>query len=333
MLGLSKREIEKRFDEIVEFAETAGLHRRAGEDLLLGHVHAARVRRGDPRRPRGAAGRRGARGRRRGLHAQVPRQVRRVQAARQDHPARHALAGPGRTVLRRGGLARRRPRSAPRAIPSASSARTCRDVEPGRKSSSCASARRPGAGSGRGGGRPPRRPRPRPAAPTSGRPDAGHEPTCSATEGRWGSREVEITDVGAARRDGPRRARLPVRRPRARAPAGPRAVSRSRTSCSASASSTPRASACYGTNTDIDDFGGEALTGDAEVFLAFDALDLVEGTYKLDVAVHQRDGAPYDYHRLLYTFRVKSRTKDVGIYRPRHRWEFVGDVKIAAEGC
>ena len=43
-----------------------------------------------------------------------------------------------------------------------------------------------------------------------------------------------------------------------------------------------------------------------------EALDLVEGTYKLDVAVHKRDGAPYDYHRLLYTFRVKSRLKDVG---------------------
>lgn len=53
-----------------------------------------------------------------------------------------------------------------------------------------------------------------------------------------------------------------------------------------------------------------------------DALELVEGTYKLDVAVHKRDGAPYDYHRLLYTFRVKSRIHDVGIYRPRHRWGF-----------
>jgi hypothetical protein len=39
--------------------------------------------------------------------------------------------------------------------------------------------------------------------------------------------------------------------------------------------------------------------------------DLIEGTYKLDVAVHKRDGYPYDYHRLLYTFRVKSRTQEV----------------------
>jgi hypothetical protein len=44
------------------------------------------------------------------------------------------------------------------------------------------------------------------------------------------------------------------------------------------------------------------------------------------VAVHKLDGYPYDYHRLLYTFRVKSRAKDVGIYRPRHSWRFAGGV-------
>ena len=38
--------------------------------------------------------------------------------------------------------------------------------------------------------------------------------------------------------------------------------------------------------------------------------------------MHKVDGYPYDYHRLLHTFRVKSRTKDVGIYRPRHTWQF-----------
>jgi hypothetical protein len=40
------------------------------------------------------------------------------------------------------------------------------------------------------------------------------------------------------------------------------------------------------------------------------------------------DGYPYDYHRLLYTFRVKSRTKDVGIYRPRHAWSFSDGVML-----
>jgi hypothetical protein len=82
----------------------------------------------------------------------------------------------------------------------------------------------------------------------------------------------------------------------------------------------------YGTNTDIEEHEADVFDGDAEIRLSIDALDLVEGTYKLDVAVHKRDGAPYDYHRLLYTFRIKSRLKDVGIYRPRHHWDFSGAV-------
>ena len=90
----------------------------------------------------------------------------------------------------------------------------------------------------------------------------------------------------------------------------------------------PEGVCVYGTNTDIEEHQGDRLEGRAAVRLAIEALDLVEGTYKLDVAVHKRDGAPYDYHHLLYTFRVKSRIKDVGIYRPRHRWEFSGGVKF-----
>jgi hypothetical protein len=49
----------------------------------------------------------------------------------------------------------------------------------------------------------------------------------------------------------------------------------------------------------------------------------------VDVAVHRVDGYPYDYHRLLYTFRVKSRTKDVGVYRPKHAWRFSESVRLA----
>lgn len=86
--------------------------------------------------------------------------------------------------------------------------------------------------------------------------------------------------------------------------------------------------AIYGTNTDIEEFESEHLSGEVDVTFDISSLDLVEGTYKLDVAVHRRDGAPYDYHRLLYTFRVKSRVKDVGIYRPMHQWVFPPTVKL-----
>ncbi len=84
----------------------------------------------------------------------------------------------------------------------------------------------------------------------------------------------------------------------------------------------------YGTNTDIEEHVPDTLHGAGEARFDIEALDLVEGTYKLDVAVHKRDGAPYDYHRLLYTFRIKSRLKDVGIYRPRHTWRFSGGVRL-----
>ena len=85
---------------------------------------------------------------------------------------------------------------------------------------------------------------------------------------------------------------------------------------------------CFGTNTDIEELKSKSLQGAGEVEFAIEHLDLVEGTYKLDVAAHKRDGFSYDYHRLLYTFRVKSRIKDVGIYRPRHVWRFTDNVRF-----
>ena len=86
---------------------------------------------------------------------------------------------------------------------------------------------------------------------------------------------------------------------------------------------------CYGTNTQLEGGRPGELSGDADVRLSIERLDLVEGTYTLDVAVHRENGAPYDYHRKLHTFRVTSRVKDIGVYRPRHRWQFSGGLRIS----
>ena len=86
---------------------------------------------------------------------------------------------------------------------------------------------------------------------------------------------------------------------------------------------------CYGTNTRIEGATGGAVTGTGEVHFAIDHLDLIDGTYKLDVAAHRENGAPYDYHRLLYTIRVSSRLKETGIFRPPHRWIFSGGVRVS----
>jgi ABC-type polysaccharide/polyol phosphate transport system ATPase subunit len=142
-----------------------------------------------------------------------------------------------------------------------------------------------------------------------------------ATEGRWGSREIEIVDVQFAGRDSepghvfhsgePLTIRIRLRSP-----------VENQDFVIGIGIFNAEGVCCYGTNTSIEDLKAVRILGDAEAFFTIDSLDLVEGTYKFDVAVHKLDGYPYDYHRLLYTFRVKSRTKDVGIYRPRHAWRF-----------
>ena len=143
-----------------------------------------------------------------------------------------------------------------------------------------------------------------------------------ATEGRWGSREIEITEVELVGPDGERAhvfhtgERLDVRiRLRAPLPIDDFVVGVGIFNA--------EGVCCYGTNTYIEELKRRAdLSATPKRSSRSRALDLVEGTYKLDVAVHKIDGYPYDYHRLLHTFRVKSRTKDVGIYRPRHTWRF-----------
>jgi len=49
---------------------------------------------------------------------------------------------------------------------------------------------------------------------------------------------------------------------------------------------------------------------------------LTDGKYFLDIAVHTKDGMPFDYHTRSYSFEVLSMIKDLGVYRPKHHWEF-----------
>ncbi len=148
-----------------------------------------------------------------------------------------------------------------------------------------------------------------------------------ATEGRWGSREIEIVNVELTTAGGPPSFvfhsgdPLMIRlRVRAEHPATDFVFGVSVFNADGVC--------CFGTNTDIEQMTSDRLEGDAEVTFAVEHLDLVEGTYKVDVAVHRRDGAPYDYHRQLYTFRIKSRTHDVGIFRPAHHWSFSPNVRF-----
>jgi hypothetical protein len=148
-----------------------------------------------------------------------------------------------------------------------------------------------------------------------------------ATEGRWGSREAEITRVTLIGEDGAA-GHVFQAGERITIQLAVRARQRLTDFVFGIGIFNADGVCCYGTNTEIAELKPVELSGDGQVDFIIENLDLVEGTYKLDVAVHRRDGYPYDYHRLLNTFRVKSRSKDVGVYRPRHRWEFSATVRL-----
>ena len=165
------------------------------------------------------------------------------------------------------------------------------------------------------------------AAAGSGHPDPPPD-MFTAAEGRWGTREAEIVAVDLLRADGTAghvfqsgeavavRLRVRARQPLDDFVFGV-GIFNAEGVC------------CYGTNTAIEGAAPSRLAGDGEVTFHVERLDLIEGTYKLDVAVHRQNGVPYDYHRLLYTFRVASHVKDTGVFRPAHRWTFTGGVDLS----
>ena len=86
----------------------------------------------------------------------------------------------------------------------------------------------------------------------------------------------------------------------------------------------PRGVEVWGTNTDIDGLASERFAGRAKVALECPSLRLAPGEYLVDVAVHAQDGAPYDYRRKLLAFSVTSTAGGAGVYLPEHRWRFAG---------
>ena len=77
----------------------------------------------------------------------------------------------------------------------------------------------------------------------------------------------------------------------------------------------------YGTNTMLDDVA-VPLRDEGVVRFAMDALALLPGAYDVDVAATDRSDRHYDYHQKALNFRVVGSSREVGIARLPHRWEF-----------
>lgn len=136
---------------------------------------------------------------------------------------------------------------------------------------------------------------------------------------RWGSREVEIVSVRMLDRNG---------RERSCYQSGEEAIVELRYKVHQEVAEPVFGIAvlredglwCYGTNTDIEKVPLPPLGREGRVHVILEDLSLIEGRYYLDVAVHAKDGSPYDYHSRLYPFAIRSEVKDVGVFRLPHRW-------------
>jgi ABC-type polysaccharide/polyol phosphate transport system ATPase subunit len=146
-------------------------------------------------------------------------------------------------------------------------------------------------------------------------------------ENRWGKREIEIKKVRLKGLDGIEKhvyspdegmvIEMDVM-----------AYSRIKDFVFGIAINNPKGICCYGTNTQLEEFAAQNIEGEGRVVFQIDKLGLINGTYYLDVATHKKDGYPYDYHRNLYSFMISSTNKDVGILRPEHSWKFSSGIKI-----
>lgn len=77
---------------------------------------------------------------------------------------------------------------------------------------------------------------------------------------------------------------------------------------------------CYGTNTFIDNFEKIKIQNEGIVEVEIDCIQLLEGKYYLDIAFHDEYGKPYDYIRKIENFSVYSILKDTGIFRIKHKF-------------
>jgi ABC-type polysaccharide/polyol phosphate transport system ATPase subunit len=140
-----------------------------------------------------------------------------------------------------------------------------------------------------------------------------------AEQARWGSREVEVTSIDLVDERGEEkrvfhpdeamrvRIRYAVRTPQPSVVFG---------------IGIHRADGLniFGTNTDIDRITLPAIGQSGIVECELERLGVLDGGYTLDVAVHREDGYPFDYHKGAVHFSIRSDARVVGVVSPTRRW-------------
>ena len=79
---------------------------------------------------------------------------------------------------------------------------------------------------------------------------------------------------------------------------------------------------CYGTNTRIDRFDNFDIEEDGHYQVKLDEVMLIPGEYWVDVTIEWGEGNPVDYYKEAMRFEVVSNVTDVGVLRVPHSWTF-----------
>lgn len=78
---------------------------------------------------------------------------------------------------------------------------------------------------------------------------------------------------------------------------------------------------CYGTNTFIDNFEKIKIQDEGIVEIEIEKIQLLEGEYDIDLAFVDEYGTPFDYIRKAIKIIIYSNIKDVGVYRINHKFK------------
>jgi len=148
------------------------------------------------------------------------------------------------------------------------------------------------------------------------------EPGVERQSGRWGSREIEITEVKLNDRSGQERL---VFHPDDEALITIKYRVREAVSDFVFGIAIHRTDGVlmHGSNTEIERVKLPELGVEGIVSYKIKRLGLVDAAYWLDVAVHRKDGYPFDYRKSVVEFKVRSAVNYVGVFAPEHEWSMV----------
>lgn len=79
---------------------------------------------------------------------------------------------------------------------------------------------------------------------------------------------------------------------------------------------------CYGSNSLLDNNEKIRLQDEGIVYIDIQNIPLLQGEYILDIAFHSEEGIPYDYIREIKRFNMYSEAKDIGLCRLKHTYRY-----------